>query len=87
MIKTYLQESYMNSYSNCIIMISRFCPSKLIHPHTDDCCHVPMEREVMIASQAAKGTKTVCFIVHKNFVHKILPPIRGGLNCTLGLHV
>lgn len=37
----------------------RFCPSKLIHPHTDDCCQVPMEREVMIASQAAKGTKTM----------------------------
>lgn len=72
MIKSYLQESYMNSYTNCIIMISRFCPSKFIHPHTDDCCQVPMEREVMIAGQAAKGkiaakgTKTVCFIVHKN---------------------
>uniref|UniRef100_K1RHI2 Uncharacterized protein n=1 Tax=Magallana gigas TaxID=29159 RepID=K1RHI2_MAGGI len=26
-----------------------------IHPHTDDCCQVPMEREVMIAGQAAKG--------------------------------
>eukprot|EP00105_Crassostrea_gigas_P040534 XP_019924682.1 PREDICTED: uncharacterized protein LOC105332753 isoform X3 [Crassostrea gigas] len=34
---------------------SRFCPSKFIHPHTDDCCQVPMEREVMIAGQAAKG--------------------------------
>lgn len=47
-------------------MISRCCPSKFIHPHTDDCCQVPMEREVMIAGQAAKGTKTVCFVVDKN---------------------
>nr|XP_019924679.2 uncharacterized protein LOC105332753 isoform X1 [Crassostrea gigas] len=38
---------------------SRFCPSKFCHPHTDDCCQVPMEREVMIAGQAAKGTKTM----------------------------
>lgn len=37
----------------------RFCPSKFIHPHTDDCCQVPMEREIMIAGQAAKGTITM----------------------------
>lgn len=37
----------------------RFFPSKFIHPHTDDCCPVPMEREVTIAGQAAKGTITM----------------------------
>lgn len=64
--KTYLQESKMIFFKNSsIYMISRFFPSQFIHTHTDDCCPVPMEREVTIAGQAAKGTITVRFIFNK----------------------
>lgn len=57
MITIIINEFLINDI--CIIMVSRFSPSKFSNQITDDCCKVQMEREGMIAGQAAKETMTV----------------------------
>lgn len=63
MITIIINEFLIND--NCIIMVSRFSPSKFNHSNTDDCRKVPKEREGMIAGQAAKETIIVCLKVNK----------------------
>lgn len=50
-------------------MVSRFSPSKFNHSNTDDCCKIPIEREGMIAGQAAKETIIVCLKENKQIAN------------------
>lgn len=50
-------------------MVSRFSPSKFNHSNTDDCCKIPIERERMIAGQAAKETIIVCLKENKQIAN------------------
>lgn len=59
-------------------MVSRFSPSKFNHSNTDDCCKIPIEREGMIADQAAKETIIVCLKENKQIANFFLPMEFGG---------
>lgn len=80
MITIIINEFLIND--NCIIMVSRFSPSKFYHSNTDDCRKVPKEREGMIAGQAAKETIIVCLKVNKQIANFFFHRWSwGGLKC------
>lgn len=65
-------------------MVSRFSPSKFNHSNTDDCCKIPIEREGMIADQAAKETIIVCLKENKQIANFFFTDGvwgGGGLKC------
>lgn len=64
-------------------MVSRFSPSKFNHSNTDDCCKIPIEREGMIADQAAKETIIVCLKENKQIANFFFTDgvWGGGLKC------